>query len=79
MVAPLDLADVKGQITATDLAEQLETDIADDDGTNLPNLFEDTPKQKKTQLSGKILTREEATSVRDRVDGVEVKLEVPLD
>ena len=46
--------------------------------TALPDLFEDSP-EKKTTLSGKILTREEAESLTQSVDGVEFEVEVKLD
>ena len=45
----------------------------------LPDLFDDTPAAKKTKFSGKILTREEAESLSQSVDGIQLEFEVKVD
>ncbi|MFT7654891.1 MAG: hypothetical protein ACI9UU_004013 [Candidatus Azotimanducaceae bacterium] len=42
----------------------------------LPDMFEDTGDAPRTKLSGKVLTKEEAESMQDSLDGVEFTLEV---
>ena len=60
------------------------TDVMDEEGpamhdpnATLPNMFADEAEDKKTKLSGKVLTKEEAEDLRSTVDGVQVELEVP--
>lgn len=56
------------------LVDQVET-LAEPDPV-LPDLFDGTAEQRKTKVSGKVLTDEEAQLLQDKVDGVELKIEV---
>jgi hypothetical protein len=42
----------------------------------LPELFDAEAEQEKMRLSGGVLTNKEAESLRDRIDGVELKIEL---
>ena len=42
----------------------------------LPDMFDDR-EEAKTKISGKVLTNEEAQTLQDSVDGVQLELEVP--
>ena len=50
--------------------------LSPDNDRLLPELFDAEPEQKKTRLSGGVLTNKEAESLRDRIDGVELKIEL---
>ena len=72
---PLDLS--KESIQAA--AESAEAEIAEQALTEpeaaLPDLFGEK-KDKNVKVSGNVLTKEEAESLQDSVDGVELKLEM---
>ena len=61
------------QITQEIAAE--ETQLAEPEAV-LGDMFE-KENSPKTKVSGKVLTKEEAESLRNSVDGVQVELEVP--
>jgi hypothetical protein len=67
---------------SSDHIAELEQSLSDssaeitDADSLLPDMFEDTGDAPRTKLSGKVLTKEEAESMQDSLDGVELKIEV---
>ena len=55
---------------------EVEEELADAENV-LPDMFAEEADQPKTRISGKVLTKEEAQTLTDSVDGVELKIEVP--
>ncbi len=74
---PLDLSRDAIRQTADEFADSAEATVGDAPDV-LPDLFEgDGSDADKVKVSGSVLTDEEATTLRDRVDGVELKVKVP--
>ena len=67
---PVSISDVVADIEAEADAIEL------DDGNLLPDLIDGGKTERKTAVSAKVLTDEEAEQLTDSLDGVEVKLEV---
>ena len=70
---------------SVNLSRRLLDDVADEGADSLgpreqmlPDMFEATgEEEKKTRLQGGLLLKEQAADVRDMVDGIEVKIEIP--
>ncbi len=57
------------------LEEMADADIELDSDRILPDMFDAEPEPEKMRVSGGVLTNEEAENLRDRIDGVELKIE----
>ena len=65
------------------LSRELLDDIIDEDDSlaarkkRLPDMFESTPADKTTRIRGGLLITDEPVDMRDVVEGIEVKIEIP--
>ncbi len=71
------------EVETINLSRELLDDIIDEDDSlaarkkRLPDMFESTPEDKTTKIRGALLITDEPVDMRDRVEGVEVKIEIP--
>ncbi|MEM7100235.1 MAG: hypothetical protein AAF541_18350 [Pseudomonadota bacterium] len=72
---PLDLSQesIRGFVEEVDGETNVELT---EPGEILPELLSEDKAEKSMRVSGNVLTKEEAESLQDSVDGVELKLEV---
>jgi hypothetical protein len=71
------------EVEPIDLSMELLDDIIDEDDhvaerkDGLPDMFESTPAERTTRIKGGLLITDEPVDMRDIVEGVEVKIEIP--
>lgn len=53
--------------------------VVGDAPNQLPDMFDSPEEERRVRMSSKLLTKEEAATLQERVDGVEFKVEVRTD
>lgn len=53
--------------------------VVGDEPNQLPDMFDSPEEERRVRMSSKLLTKEEAATLQERVDGVEFKVEVRTD